>query len=449
MASEGVVFDNAISTCPVCTPYRGMVMTGKYPTHTGIVVNFVESNPRERCVAHVFKDTGYKTGFIGKWHLAAGKHKYGPKHNHYGAPEKIEAKKIEGHRRNQENPETEFVPPGPARLGFDHWQAYNFHMSFSHAYYYEDKPEKIFMPRYETDSETDMAIDFMQKCGNADQPFFLMVAPHQPHPPWKPTECPDGYLEHIPEDLEWSPNVPEDNEFREKILNVRCYHAMVKNTDDNIGRLLDFLDETGLSENTIMVFSSDHGEQLGSHGLKAKCRPYAESVNIPLIVRWPGHAPGGKRVDTLHTPMDHYPTFCALAGLAAPSDIDGADVSHAIVGGGEVERDAVLMANYVSEYNTFDSGTVRPEWRGVRAKTHTYAKWLAGGREELFDNIADPHQMKNLADDEDSRELLEEMRARLDRLMAEAHDEFLPGTACADWYDDERNLIKTALGPIE
>jgi len=445
LAREGVTFNYAFSTCPLCTPFRGMLQTGRYPTHTGIVLNWVEVNPNQRCIAHVFRDAGYRTGFIGKWHLAAGVRKRAGKH--LATPEDKKRAKAAMAAYEKENPETEYVPPGPARLGYDHWQAYNFHCEFQRAYYYEDSPKRLFMKGYETDAEIDMAIDFMRRQQKDGKPFFLMVAPHPPHPPFKPDYCPEGYLERIRKDLFWSPNVPADYRLREDPLPARCYYAMAKNVDDNVGRLIDFLDRSGLSDNTILVFTSDHGEMMGSHGRRNKMVPYNEAVHIPCIIRWPGHIPAGRRLDVLHTPMDYFPTLCALAGLEAPPTCDGLDLSDAILGTGRIERDAVLMMNYVSHWDYFDSGTIWPEWRAVRTRRYTYVKWLAG-QEELYDNDVDPYQMRNLVEVPEARPILEKLRARLKELLAEAHDEFLPGTAYADWYDEQRNLVRTALGPV-
>ncbi|HSW44785.1 MAG TPA: sulfatase [Phycisphaerae bacterium] len=446
LAREGVTFDNALSTCPLCTPYRGMLQTGRYPTHTGLVLNWVEVNPRQRAVAHVFRDAGYQTGFIGKWHLAAGARKRAGKH---AATREDRERISKAHADYQkENPETEYVPPGPARLGYEHWQAYNFHSDFHNAFYYEDTPKRLFMPTFETDAEIDMTIAFMRRQQEAGKPFFLMVAPHPPHPPFSAKDCPAGYLEKIRPDLIWSPNVPEDHQYRRDQLKPRCYFAMCKNFDDNLGRLLDFMDRSGLAKDTVLVVTSDHGEMLGSHGRINKMVPYREAVNIPCIVRWPGHIPAGRRLDVLQTPMDHFPTLCGLAGIEPPSTCDGLDLSGPLLGTKNVDRDAVLMMNYVSNWDYFDSGTTWPEWRGLRTQRYTYAKWL-DGKEELYDNRDDPWQMKNLADNPDAQPVLKKLRPRLAELLAEAHDEFLPGTAYADWYDDERVLVRTALGPVE
>jgi len=409
-----------------------MLQTGRYPTHSGIVLNWIDVNPNQRCIAHVFRDAGYSTGFIGKWHLAKGHFK--GTHGRWPF--------------NLSKPMDEYIPPGPKRLGYDHWEAFNFNPTFHNTMYFGDDPEPRYMDGYETDCEISMAIRHMDRCHREDRPFFLMVAPHPPHPPWNPDACPEGYLENIPEKLDWRPNVPLDQSCRSDSLAARCYYAMAKNVDDNVGRIIEFLDKSGLAEDTIVVFTSDHGEMMGSHDRFNKMVPYAEAVNIPMIMRWPGRIPAGAETPVLHTPIDHMPTLCALAGLEPPAAADGKDLGRTVLGTGGVEREAVLMANYTSHWDYFETGTLWPEWRGVKTRRYTYVKWFKDGVEELYDNQNDPYQMQNLAIGSESAPLLEEMRLHLLRLMAEAHDEFLPGNAYADWFDSERNLVKTALGPV-
>jgi arylsulfatase A-like enzyme len=437
LAKQGVRFTNATSTCPLCTPFRGMLQTGRYPTHSGLVLNWVEANPNQRCIAHIFKEAGYHTGFIGKWHLSAGNLK--------------KAGKYEPNREAvqayiKENPNTEFTPPGQNRLGYDHWQAFNFHTTFHNWWFYRDDPQKIVMPGYETDGETDLAMKFMEKNKDSNKPFFLMMAPHPPHPPFGIPHVPEGYLEKIPEQLHWSPNVPENHPRRKNQLQARCYYAMAKNVDDNVGRIMKFLDTSGLEKSTILVFTADHGEQHGSHNRVNKMVPYAESVNIPLIIRWPGRIPAGITSDELYSPMDHMATLCGMLGLQPADTSDGTDLSKAVLGKGKANRDELLMMNYVSHWDFFQSGTSWPEWRGIRTKQYTYTKWLTG-QEELYDNASDPYQMNNLAQDQKDLPRLKKMRKAIKGLLAQAHDDFLPGTQYADWYDDQRNLIRSALGP--
>lgn len=428
LAGQGVRFTNAVSSCPLCTPYRGMLMTGQAPTHSGIVLNHLNVEADQGCLAHVFNDAGYRTAFIGKWHLAAGTLQNVGRFLRPDWPQLL----------CTDDPD--FVPPGPKRLGFKHWEAYNFHMEFTRAWYYRDEKVMLHMDGYETDCETDMAIKFMGESQAANEPFFCVVAPHPPHPLFEPRMCPPGYLEKIPAELSWAPNVPQDHPRRVDPLARRCYYAMIKNTDDNVGRILDFLARSGLSDNTIVVFTSDHGEMHGSQGLTNKLVPYAESVNVPLIMRWPGHIPVGLKTDALQTPVDHMTTLCGLTGLKAPPTAEGVDLSNVVLGHGGDNREAVLMAHYSSHFDFFDTRTRYPEWRAVRTRQFTYAKWI-DGKEHLFDNLADPYQMKSLVDEKSHRRDLENLRQRLNELLGEADDEFPPGTAYADWYDEKRNKI--------
>ncbi len=441
LAYQGVRFTNAWSTYPLCTPYRGMLQTGRYPTHSGIFCNWTETNTKlnRRSLAHAFAGAGYQTGFIGKWHLAAGARKF---EDLYVDPYNGDYAKRAADGDPFPNPE--FVPPGPARLGYQHWEAYNFHVSFNNYWFYRDEPEKIFSDKYETDTETDQAIAYMDKHKGDSQPFFLMVAPHPPHNPFRASHNPPGYLEQIPEEPHYSPNVPEDHPRRTDPFEYRCYLAMCKNVDDNVGRILDYLDTSGLTDDTIVVFTSDHGDQHGSHNRINKMAPYNESVNVPLIVRWPGRVPAGSIREDSYTGLDHFPTLCALAGVSAPDDLDGVDMSNAVLGGGVVDRPPALMMNYSSHWDYFQTQTLWPEWRAARDPRYSYVRWLSG-EEELYDNSADPYQMRNLAKDDLPR--MNAMREQMRGLLADAHDEFLPGTAYAEWFDSQRNLVRNALGP--
>jgi arylsulfatase A-like enzyme len=435
LASEGVVFTNSVSTCPLCTPYRGMLQTGRYPTHSGVIINFVESSHAQNphCLADLFGAAGYETGYIGKWHLAAGVHKGTIPSSGRAACSQAT------------DPDYDFVPPGPRRLGYKHWQAYNFHYAYHDYWWYEDEPEKRTSDRYEADTETDQAIAYMERCRQSARPFLVTVAPHPPHPPFTSSYTPEGYLERTPQAPWWPPNVPADNPCTDDEL--RCYLAMIQNADDNLGRLLDYLESSGLAGNTIVVFTSDHGEMLGSQGRIQKMVPYAEAINVPLIMRWPRRIAPGTRVEALQTPMDHLPTLCGLAGLSFPSEVDGTDLSGVVTGRESDGRDGVLIGHYSSGELWLETGTTWPEWRGVRTKQYTYVRWLAGS-EELFDNLADPYQMENLAESGSASEVLVRLRSRLSDLLAAAHDDFRPGRDYSDWYDDCRNLVRTALGPV-
>jgi arylsulfatase A-like enzyme len=428
-ARQGVVFTNAISTCPLCTPYRTMLQTGRWPTLSGGVMNWVNLPSTGQSLGDVFSRGGYDTAYIGKWHLAAG----------------ARAGSLDRDKESKPGPEPEFVPPGPARMGWQYWAAYNFHANFNKAFYYRDTPERLFMPKFETDSETDFAIDYIKSHASSGKPFFITVSPHPPHPPWRPDQTPPGSLGKTPKDLHWRQNTKGRREG--KLNDPHCYFAMLQNADENFGRVLQFLDDSHLAENTIVVFTSDHGEMLASQGRYNKMVPYSEAVDVPLIVRWPKHVRAGSKSDALYTPMDHLPTLARLCGLDVPDIVNGKDLSGHVLGRGGAQRESALMMNYVSHWDYPESGTDWPEWRGVRTRQHTYVRWL-NGAEELYDNAADPYQFRNLYDGRQAPDLLRRMRASLKDLLAESHDDFPPGTAYRQWFTLERNMVRNAVGKV-
>lgn len=428
-ARQGVTFSNAVSACPLCTPYRAMLQTGRWPTLSGGVMNWINLPPTGQSMADVFARAGYDTGFIGKWHLAAGRLAGTLKRTEPPPPQK----------------EPEFVPPGPQRHGYRHWEAFNFHANFTKAFYYRDTDERLIMPGYETDSETDMAIAFMKERARTGRPFFLTVAPHPPHPPWRAEQTPPACLADTPQNLYWRPNVKGRKDA--PTADPRCYYAMLHNVDENVGRLMKFLDESGLAGNTIVVFTSDHGEMLASQGRYNKMVPYAEAVDVPLVYRWPGRIKAGSRSDTLFGPMDHFPTLASLCGLKAPAIVDGRDLSQQALTGRGPQHDTLLMANYVSHWDFPETATEWPEWRGLRTKQHTYVKWLTGA-EELYDNLADPYQMRNLFDGRRAPPVMNQLRSRLKDLLHDSRDEFLPGVRYGEWFTTARNMVRNAAGPL-
>lgn len=440
LAVEGTTFEHGLSTAPLCTPYRGMLMTGRYPTHSGIVVNRVEASPEQNpdCLGVLFKKAGYDTGYIGKWHLAAGMMRI---------PTKVR-KNPEALRAWQaEHLPAEFVPPGPGRLGFEHWEAYNYHADVSSYWFFRDDPEPVHAEGYETDIIIDQAIDYMKERRKAARPFLLVASPHPPHPPYIASRCPSGFLERMPRHPELPPNVPADAPVRTNPEPVRCYLAMIQHFDTCVGRLVRYLDESGLSRNTLLIFTSDHGEMMGSHGQWGKQLPYRESVNVPLIARWPGRVAAGARSRALFTPMDHLPTLCALAGIDAPDYLDGVDLSRALLNGTPGDRDAVLMMNPIASMRNFKSAGAFREWRALYSNSHTFVSWRDGG-ESLYDARHDPFQMRNLAAETAAKRELSGWREQLASLMAQAHDTFPSGSAYGEWYDGRRNLVRTALGPV-
>ena len=423
-AREGVSFANAVSGHPICAPYRASLFTGKYTTSTGMVINELRMNPDHECLAHVLARGGYETAYIGKWHLWA---------NELG---------------NHNDPKNSFTPPGPYRLGFDgFWAAYNFHHQYYKGYYHTDSPEKIPIDGYEPDYQTGMAIDLIERYSKAKKPFALFLSVGTPHDPWGRNNVPPSYYSVSADDAEmlefslpanYKPeNDPysddwgrfRDDEERRQIPEwMLVYHAMVANLDWNFGRLVKALDAAGLRDNTIVAFTSDHGEMMGAQGRRAKNIFYEEAVLVPLLVRWPGKVPPGRVSDACLNAPDIMPTLLSMMDLPAPGKVEGMDLSHCAYGKPGPEPEAAFM-QCTGAVASWEDGH---EWRAVRSKRHTYAVYRVDRRELLFDNEADPYQMRNLTDDPKSREVLEHYRALMRRRMQELGDTF----EASSWYRD-------------
>jgi arylsulfatase A-like enzyme len=211
---------------------------------------------------------------------------------------------------------------------------------------------------------------------------------------------------------------PENTEIKKW---YRGYYAAIKVLDDCIGKILSTLEEEGLLDNTLIVFTSDHGDNLGSHRQYGKSLPYEEAISIPFLVRYPRKVSGGTRTDALLSPVDMMPTMLALAGIPCP-EVDGMDVSGAAMGKDPNLQDALLLMRPVWLGTNWITNGSEP-WRGVRTKRYTYARtsddlkpWV------LFDNENDPWQVSNLVDDPAYEELIKELNSKTDELLERAGD---------------------------
>jgi arylsulfatase A-like enzyme len=227
----------------------------------------------------------------------------------------------------------------------------------------------------------------------------------------------------------------------------RHYLAMTLALDDMLGQLMEYLERTGRLENTLVVFTSDHGTEGGARGANPwrKMTPYEESVRVPMVLRLPGVLPAGQRSQAMLTPVDILPTLCGFCGVPIPRTVEGHDLSGAIMGRqGAYARDAALLMNFTASHDYLVGGQ---EFRAVRTHGHTYVRRL-DGRTELYDLAADPLQMKNLADDPAAAALRQRLGNRLGQLMAELGDEMLPAEAYGQWLDAQRRIIRNARGPL-
>jgi len=389
-AAESVVFTGAVSGCPVCSPWRASLMTGQYPHRHGMVTN--DQCLAELCegpfLAEVLGSAGYHTAYIGKWHLA-------------------------GHGRAR------YVPP-ERRLGFETWLGYECNHDYWKGFYYAEGEESRPWEGYDARAQTDAACRIIRERG-AERPLALFLSWGPPHAPY--LTAPEEYRAmYAPEDIILRGNVPPEAEADAR-RDLAGYYAHCTALDECFGDLLAALGEAGMADDTVVVFTSDHGDMLGSRGQWKKQRPYEESISVPLVIRDPG-ASGHRETRTVVDTPDLMPTLLALLGVGAPAEVQGRDLSGALRDGGPALAGDALIASYLPfhQWKRSDGGR---EYRGLRTEAHTYARDLAGPW-LLFDNDADPLQQSNLAADPDCAGLVERLDARLTRRLAELGDDFLP-----------------------
>tara|TARA_B100001093_G_scaffold180858_3_gene173693 strand:- start:128 stop:1615 length:1488 start_codon:yes stop_codon:yes gene_type:complete len=392
--NESITFDNAIASTPVCGPNRSCWLTGRYHQNHGMMKNEATHVNPEQLLSRVFKKNGYRNGYIGKWHLSGKKYP-----------------------RNQPTPE--FL-----RSDYDFWYRTENHAHFKLTYD-DHGTMKDSGDGWQPDHETDKAIEFLKQ--EQGRPFNLVVSYGPPHngawniaagrkkyTPGDLNHKKHGYGYYAPKEYDalYKDMGPED--IRANITNVphrrnpkafdtiqdaiSGYYGACTAIDDTFGRLIRFLKTEGLYENTIVVFTSDHGEMLGSHGFMTKGVCFEESINVPLMIHIPGQE--GRMDNRLFNSVDVVPTLLGLTGQKLPAGIDGKDFSKSLTS----------MKNYQLDPEMAYIGYAF--WRGWRTKQYTYVTTskdkTLGGRESvylknkigksashlLFDNKNDPYQQE-------------------------------------------------------
>lgn len=398
LARTGTVFYNAIANCPVCTPSRAILLTGKYPLQNGTISNDLPLRTEHPTVASALRANGYRAGYIGKWHLDG-------------------------------VPRDRFTPPGPRRGGFDDfWAAYNCNHNYYETKYFLDTPDLVEREGFEPEIQTELAMDFIRK--HSAEPFFLQVSWGPPHAPYQ--MVPDKYKQRYdPETLPLRSNCKNPQR-----ANIAGYYAHIDALDEYTGRLMALLDELNLRDNTVIIFTSDHGDMLWSHGRVKKQQPWEESIRVPLIFNAPGLVRGNQRLDTLFGTADLPTTILGLAGIAAPAEMQGRDLSPRLAGEACEEHDSVPIMDVLpaDQAQLWDG---RP-WRGVRTKRYTYARMRDRGW-VLYDNLNDPLQMTNLIDYTGYRHIQSQLEEELQRWMYFMNDRFAP----VEEILEELDLVET------
>jgi len=438
IAEEGLRLDRCFCTNAICTPARASVHTGKYSHTTGIkTLNDVIDQTEETTLGMLLHDAGYQTAFVGKWHL--------------------------GHGGNSD----------PA--GYDYWSV----LPVQGRYYdpeMSEMGEPVVERGYVTDVLTDKALSWLEK-RETDRPFFLVCAHKAPHDPFQPNRKHMGLFadepipepatfhddyqnraaaagmateqvalmhlkNHVPDAVPHGLSAEEQKAWNYQSY-MRNYLRCVASIDENVGRLLDFLDDDQIAEDTIVIYSSDHGFFLGDHGWYDKRFMYEESLRMPLLIRYPRGVEGGTVNDQMVLNVDFTPTLLEFAGIDVPEHFQGTSFCELLAG---QTPDGWQTSMYYRYWMHLAHHHVYAHY-GVRTLRYKLIYYYADGLEqpgvideskepewELFDLDTDPYELNNVYHDPDYAGVVEELTEELHRLQARVADEpYDHPTAAGTW----------------
>lgn len=396
LCEEGVLFQNGYSNNPVCGPYRGCLMSGQLTSRSGITHNG-DGLPAD-CypMAQAFRDAGYQTCFVGKWHLGA---------------------------------EGDNSIPAEQRGGFEHFVGYQCYNGFdpnppfnNDVFFYDENNVRHTYQKHRTDVTTDLAVEKLTQMGQKGRPFFAVVGYQAPHYPEQPSpeyaalyegvefdKTPD-YQEIDPYTPTFSPrsprpfeNCPDYQRYGGNMTNYqRLYAALCTQIDAGVGRIIDTLKELGVYDDTLIFYTSDHGDMQGSHGLKNKGVPFEKSAGVPFIVRLPGGR-ANEESGELVSALDIYPTAVAAAGIPVKTALDGHNILDYLKGESTVTQDHIL-----SEY------MLENPWRMIRDRRYKLVCTLDDYRPlALYDMVNDPYELTDLKNSPESAEVIRDLTAKL------------------------------------
>jgi len=428
IAAEGVLFRNCFCTNSICGPSRAVILTGKHSHLNGFVRNGNTFNGSQQTFPKLMRKAGYETAMVGKWHLKS------------------------------------------APTGFDYHQ-----VLIGQGPYYNppmiENGKRVKQTGYTTDIITDIALDFLKNKRDASKPFLLMYQHKAPHRNWQPGPKylnlyddmtipePDnlfddykgrGIAAHTQEmtvarhlnrrDLKLDPPrnltskqraawdaayAPKNKAFRDAKLTgkalvkwkyqryIKDYLRCIASVDENVGRVLDYLDQSGLAKNTVVIYSSDQGFYLGDHGWFDKRFMYEESYRMPLTVRWPGHVKKGTIDDRLVSNLDFAETFLDLAGVSIPGDMQGRSLVPLLKG----EAPTGWRKSLYYHYYEFPAVHMVRRHNGVRTSRYKLMHFYNVDEWELYDLEKDPREMQSRYDDPAYAPIVGELKTELSRLQ--------------------------------
>lgn len=381
LKSEGVEFTNAYTCQPVCGPARACLQTGVYASENGCYVNNISMNENAVTIAKLLGNDGYDTAYIGKWHLASD---IGHNYQKKAVPDRL-------------------------RGGYRYWMAADcleFTSDGYGGYVYDSDNNKREFDYIRSDAINDFAMEYLEK-RDKDKPFFMFVSQIEPHHQNSTDqyECPEGSAEKfkdfpIPQDLTALKGNYESR--------YADYLACCERLDYNVGRLIERLKQDNLWENTILIYTSDHGCHFKTRNMEYKRSAHDASIHVPMIICG-GKFIGGKRCEEMISLIDIPTTLLSLAGISPPKEFKGNNLAQTL--SGEKVRDHVYFEMSESQLG-----------RGIRTKQYTYSvkKPFSMGLEsptsshyvedKLYDNTLDPNQLNNLIRSPKHSEIRRELR---------------------------------------
>ena len=397
LADQSVNFTNAVSGIPVCCPHRACLLTGQNPLSHGLFLNDLRLNPRAPSFAQALGGAGYDTGYIGKWH-------------------------IDGTGRSA------YIPP-ERRQGFDYWKVLECTHNYNQSRYYDKTgQEPKVWKGYDAYAQTRDAVAYIRnhatQPAQSRKPFGLFLSWGPPHAPYRtgPTKWVDRYDSRK---LTLRQNVPPQLG-RQAQSTYAGYYAHCSALDECVGWLVEALKESGQLENTILVYTSDHGDMLHSRGQLKKQRPWDESIRVPFLVRCPSSLKvQPRRLEAPINTPDIMPTLLNLAGVQIPGSVEGDNFADVIRGQRKLEDNHALIT-CPSPFGQWTRAQGGREYRGLRTRRYSYTRALEGPW-ELFDNQEDPFQQRNLINVAKHRALRDELEDKLRTRLVTTGDDFAPG----------------------
>jgi arylsulfatase A-like enzyme len=374
LIAAGMRFDNFYANCPVCSPTRASLMTGRYPDLVGVpgvIRTHVADNwghllPQAVLLPQVLKRAGYHTALVGKWHLGLAS------------------------------------PNTPNERGFDHFHGFlgdmmdDYYSHRRHGFNYMRLNDKEIAPEgHATDLFTQWAIDYLrERSPKKEQPFFLYLAYNAPHAPIQP---PSEWLQRVRQ------RESGIDERRAKLV------ALIEHLDAGVGKVMEVLKETGLGDNTLVIFTSDNGGQLSTGATNGPLRAgkgdmYEGGIRVPMCAAWPGRTPPGSRSDRVALTMDLFPTLCEAAGVRIEHPIDGGSILPTLTGKPQGQNDRILF-------------WVRREG-GAQYGGRAYYAARQGDYKLLQNGPFEPMELYNLKDDPQEQKPLGRKHPMYNKLFA-------------------------------